>query len=76
MNTEQFMIDYFKDTDTVTVSANELQQILRDKAKLQRNLEKSEKHRQYIADKVRTLERQLLSMECLRPVHVKLDVKG
>jgi hypothetical protein len=75
MKQEQFMIDYFKESDMVTVSARELQQILRDKAKLQRQLKKSEDLRLYLDSRVQTLKSQLLNIAFEQPIKVKLDVE-
>ena len=43
LSQEEFQIEFFRDTDTVTVNAVKLQKLIREKEELERTLKKLEK---------------------------------
>jgi len=75
MNQQEFMADFFPKNVTVTVDANELQAILRDKEKAESLLESHKLKIEALNFKVEVLNSKVMSMELDAPITVKLDVK-
>ena len=73
MNQDQFMMDYYRPSDTVTVSAVELQQMLKEKAELEAQLRKATARTTNLETSNRMLRSQLDSYKS--NFVVKLDVK-
>ena len=72
MNQEQFMMEVFRDNDTVTVSAKELQKILIDKETLLRRIDSIATKNKRLAIYIEDLE---LKIEKLQDTHITLDLK-
>jgi len=71
MNQSQFLAEVFRDTDTVTVSAKELQNILIDKASIERQLSSKDNE---IERLTAALYARALEIEQLSNRHITLDL--
>ena len=68
MRQQQFMMDYFKEGDTVTVNAVELQHTLRDLVMARAEVKSLRRSVEFLRGKVTVMELE-------KPIEVKLDIK-
>lgn len=76
MKQEQFMVDFFPKGTTVSVDANELQELIKAKRQLEDNNKALIKTIDTLEFKVSYLK-QVIDLDKLnKPLTVKLDIKG
>ena len=66
---DDFMLEFFSARDTVTVNANELQALIR-------NIDESERTIKKLNNRISVLELKVSLKDIVKPLEVKLDVKG
>ena len=66
---DDFMLEFFSARDTVTVNANELQALIR-------NIEESKRTIKKLNNRISMLELKVSLKDIVKPLEVKLDVKG
>jgi len=66
---DDFMLEFFSARDTVTVNANELQALIR-------NIEESKRTIKKLNNRISVLELKVSLKDIVKPLEVKLDVKG
>ena len=74
MKTDEFLVEFFKDSDEVTVKAVELQKLYKKKRTLEEQLEKALEREEKLQHKLWGLESKIEFYELEKPLHVDLRI--
>ena len=74
MNLDKFMTDYFKSNDTVTVNANELQELVRNSNAKSMQIQVLTERLNKYESKLKSLKKKCNILELNQPMYI--DLKG